>query len=157
LPVHPSISRRERPCRTLPALLALYQRGHEVRRYISLERLVEEDKDGYYESLRQSLEGWHEGRHDLRPWLNYFLSVVRRAYREFEQRAGQVKTPRGGKTAPVEAAIDGSPGDFTLSELERACPGVSRDMIRRVLRDRQKAGSVTCLGRGPGATWRKKR
>src|SRR5204862_856392 len=80
----------------LLALLALYQREHEVGRYISLERVVEEDKDGYYESLRHSSKGWHEGRHDLFPWLNYFLAVVRRAYREFEHRAGQVKTPRGG-------------------------------------------------------------
>jgi Fic family protein len=154
--IHPFRDGNGRVARLL-ALLALYHHGHEVGRYISLERLVEEDKDGYYESLRRSSEGWHEGRHDLLPWLNYFLAVVRRGYREFEQRAGQVKTPRGAKTALIEAAIDAFPGDFTLNDLERACPGVSRDMIRRVLRDRQKAGSVTCLGRGPGATWRKKR
>jgi Fic family protein len=118
--------------------------------------LVEDTRDDYYEVLHRSSEGWHEGGHDLVPWLNYFLGVVRRAYREFEQRAGQVKTPRGAKTALVEAAISGFPGDFTLANLERACPGVSRDMIRRVLRDKQKAGTVTCLGRGPGAVWRKK-
>lgn len=29
-------------------------------------------------------------------------------------------------------------------------------MIRRVLRDLQKAGQVTCLGRGSGAPWRRK-
>jgi hypothetical protein len=140
----------------LLALLTLYHHGHEVGRYVSLERVVEDGKDDYYESLRRSSEGWHDGRHDLVPRLNYFLGVVRRAYREFEERAGQVKTARGAKTALVEAAIGGFPGDFTLSTLERACPGVSRDMIRRVLRDKQKAGGVTCLGRGPGAVWRKK-
>ena len=41
--------------------------------------------------------------------------------------------------------------------LERACPVVSRDMIRRVLRQLKKDGRVECLGRGPGALWRKKR
>ena len=40
--------------------------------------------------------------------------------------------------------------------LERACPEVSRDMVRRVLRDLKAAEQVECLGRGPGARWRKK-
>jgi len=43
-----------------------------------------------------------------------------------------------------------------LSDLERSCPGVSRDMIRKVLRDLQKSGQVECLGRGQGAPWRRK-
>jgi hypothetical protein len=55
----------------------------------------------------------------------------------------------------VEAAIEAFPGQFTLGDLERACPEVSRDMIRRVLRDLQKGRRVACLGRGPGALWRK--
>ncbi len=50
-------------------------------------------------------------------------------------------------------------GTFTLYELERTCMGVSRDMVRKVLRNvlrnLQKAGFVECLGRGPGAVWRK--
>lgn len=45
---------------------------------------------------------------------------------------------------------------FTISELEQTCPGVSRDMVRRVLREQQAAGVVECRGRGPGAAWVKK-
>ena len=48
-------------------------------------------------------------------------------------------------------------GRFTLTEVERQCPQVSRDMIRRVLRDLDQEGLVECLGRGPGARWRVKR
>ncbi|MBI4607855.1 MAG: Fic family protein [Candidatus Rokubacteria bacterium] len=153
--IHPFRDGNGRVARLL-TLLALYHHGYEVGRYISLERVVEESKDEYYEALFRSSQGWHEGQHDVLPWLNYFLAVVRRAYRELEERVGQMKTPRGAKTALVEAAIEGFPGEFTLGDLERACPGVSRDMIRRVLRDLQKAGHVMCVGRGPGAPWRKK-
>jgi hypothetical protein len=49
-----------------------------------------------------------------------------------------------------------SGSDPTHSELERTCPGVGRDMVRRVLRDLQKAGRVECLGHGPGAAWLRK-
>jgi len=47
-------------------------------------------------------------------------------------------------------------GCSCITDLERACPGISRDMVRRVLRDMKKADQVECLGRGPGARWRKK-
>ena len=153
--IHPFRDGNGRISRLL-TLLGLYQHGYEVGRFISLERLVEESRDDYYEALRKSSEGWHEGKHDLIPWLNYFLGVLRRAYREFEQRAGEVKSPRGAKTVLVETAIDAFPGEFTLVQLERACPGVSRDMVRRVLRQLQKKGRVACLGRGPSAHWRRK-
>jgi hypothetical protein len=55
----------------------------------------------------------------------------------------------------VEAAIEARVGEFTLGELERECPGVSRDIVRRVLKDLRRSGRVACLGRGPGASWTK--
>lgn len=41
-------------------------------------------------------------------------------------------------------------------DIERTCPGISRDMIRTVLKNLKKEGKVLCTGRGPGAKWRKK-
>jgi hypothetical protein len=67
-----------------------------------------------------------------------------------------VQSPRGAKTALIEAAIATFPGRFRLADLEQACPGVSRDLIRRVLRTLQQAGRIECLGRGRGAQWRNK-
>jgi len=153
--IHPFRDGNGRVSRLL-TLLALYHHGFEVGRYISLERLVEESKEDYYAVLQASSSGWHQGRHDVLPWLNYFLAVVRRAYVQLEERAGQVRSPKGAKTALVEAAINAADGPFTLADLERRCPGVSRDMIRHVLRKLQKQKSVECQGRGPGAVWRKK-
>ncbi|MBU0769716.1 MAG: Fic family protein, partial [Proteobacteria bacterium] len=56
----------------------------------------------------------------------------------------------------IEAAIRSLKSGFTVSDLEKACPTVSRDMIRRVLHDMKKTKKVECLGRGPGATWKQK-
>ena len=152
--IHPFRDGNGRVSRLL-FLLQCYHLGFEVGRYVSLERVIEENKERYYETLEESSRNWHDGAHDPWPYINYVLFVLKTAYCEFEERAGQVKSPRGAKTALVEAAIAAFPGEFSLSDLERACPGVSRDMIRRVLRDLQKAKLVVCLGRGPGATWRK--
>ena len=55
------------------------------------------------------------------------LSILKNAYREFENRVDQMKSPRGVKTEQVEAAVKAFSGTFTLYELECACMGVSRD------------------------------
>jgi hypothetical protein len=80
---------------------------------------------------------------------------MKTAYREFEQRVGALKAPRGTKTDLVIGAINRFAGRFTLSDLEQACTGVSRDMLRKVLKDLQGESKVKCLGRGPGAPWEK--
>lgn len=151
--IHPFRDGNGRVSRLL-MLLALYQHGYEVGRYISLERLVEESKEDYYRVLQESSHGWHEGTHDLLPWLNYSLSIIRRAYKEFEERAGQVRSPRGAKAELVITAIRRQSGDFRLADIERECPGVGREWIRSLLSDLKAAGEVSCAGRGPAARWR---
>jgi Fic family protein len=151
--IHPFRDGNGRVSRLL-TLLALYHHGYEVGRYISLERLVEESKVDYYEVLNRSSKRWHEGRHDFTPWLNFFLAILRRACVQLEERAGQVKAPRGAKTALVEAAIDAQPGLFTVGDIQRQCPGVSLDMIRHLLQ-RFKGKKIECVGRGQSAKWRR--
>ncbi|MBL8204743.1 MAG: Fic family protein [Blastocatellia bacterium] len=137
-------------------LLQAYHLGYEVGRYISLERLIEQNKERYYETLEQSSQGWHEGKHDPWPFINYVLYIFKLAYKEFEERVDQTVSPKGAKTALIENAIAVTTVPFTISDLERACPGVSRDMIRQVLRRLKEEGAVESLGRGPGAKWQKK-
>jgi len=152
--IHPFRDGNGRVSRLL-TLLTLYHHGYEVGRYVSLERMVEESKEDYYECLHRSSLCWHESRHDLTPWMNFLLAIIRRAYVEFEQRAGELKAPRGVKTGLVAAAIESQVGTFSIRDLQRVCPGVSVDMIRVVLKD-LRGKTVECLGRGAHAQWRKR-
>ncbi|MDO8539828.1 MAG: Fic family protein [Opitutaceae bacterium] len=152
--IHPFRDGNGRASRLL-FLLACYHCGIEAGRYISLERIIEGDKERYYEVLEQSSKRWHEGKHDSWPAMNFLLFILTQACKEFEQRVGQLKSPRGEKTALVEEAIARQTGQFSLSDLQNACPGVSVDLIRSVLK-RLKGVSVECLGRGHTAKWRKR-
>ncbi len=153
--IHPFRDGNGRVSRLL-LLLQGYQLGYEVGRYISIERLIEQNKERYYETLEASSQGWHKGKHDGWPFINYALYILKLAYQEFESRVNQTASPRGSKTAMVVSAIDSLPETFTLSDLERISPGVSRDMVRRVLWSLRGEGKIECLGRGPGAIWKKK-
>lgn len=134
-------------------VILLYQAGYEVGRFISLERIVEESKETYSDTLYKSSQGWHEGKDDLQPWWNYFLGMLIEAYKEFEDRVGTITSARGAKREMVRTAIERLTERFTIGDLKRACPGVSYPTLQRALADLKKENSVRCLGRGPDAEW----
>ena len=136
-------------------LLLLYHFGYEVGRYISLERVFEDSKETYYGVLETSSQGWHEGGHDPYPWLNYFWGVLLAAYKEFEERVGTIRSARGSKTELVRAAVERRIGPFAISDLERDCPDVSREMVRVVLNQLRDEGRIELVGKGRGAKWHK--
>ncbi len=150
--IHPFMDGNGRVGRLL-TLLLLYRAGYEVGRYISLERIVEDSKETYYEALRKSSEGWHQSRHDLRPWWEYFLGMLTAAYNEFEARVGTITSVRGAKREMVRRAIDRLPDPFTIADLRRACPGISPRTLKRALTESAKSRKIKRVGAGPGAQW----
>ncbi len=152
--IHPFRDGNGRVSRLL-FLLACYHCGLEVGRYISLERLIEQNKERYYEVLEQSSQRWHEGRHDPWPALNYLLFILTQACKEFEGRVGQLRSPRGEKTAMVLAAIDRQMASFRVADIQVECPGVGLDLIRHLLDRLQKEKQVKSLGTGRSARWQK--
>ncbi len=152
--IHPFRDGNGRVSRLL-LLLTCYQHGYEVGRYISLERIIEQNKERYYETLEQSSRQWHAGRHNPWHYVNYVLFILKTAYGEFEERLGQVGSPRGEMRERVRRAGASKTRPFRVADLQRECPGVSTDMIRHVLKALRHAGQVECLGRGQGAQWRR--
>jgi Fic family protein len=151
--VHPFRDGNGRVSRLL-LLLQCYHAGIEVGRYVSIERIIELNKERYYETLEESSRGWHDARHDPWPYINYLLYVLKESYREFETRVSETAARRGEKRETVIAVIERVSAPFSVAELRRDCPGVSVDMIRHVLNDLRKQGRIECLGRGPRARWR---
>jgi Fic family protein len=150
--IHPFLDGNGRVARLI-TLMLLYHFDYQVGRFISLERIFEESKDTYYESLEKSSRNWHESRHDIKPWLSYFWGVILRAYGEFEERVGTITKGRGSKTVHIQRVIDRKTGPFTISEIEAECSGISRDMIRVVLRKLRDEGILRLEGRGRGSRW----
>jgi Fic family protein len=154
--IHPFADGNGRMSRLL-TLLLLYQLDYLVGRYISLERIFEDSKEGYYETLEASSRGWHDGVHDVKPWLDYFWGALLRAYREFEERVGTYTRGRGNKGDRVRAQVLQRVQPFSISEIEQTCPGISRDMVRLVLRAMKTEGLIEPTGKGRSARWIKRK
>lgn len=150
--IHPFPDGNGRMARLL-TLQLLYHFDCAVCRYISMERIFEESKESYYATLEASSQGWHEAAHDIAPWLTYFWGVLLRAYKEFEERVGTLTHARGAKGERVRAEILRRNLPFSISEIEESCPGVSRDMVRLVLRAMKAEGLIAPTGKGRGAKW----
>ncbi len=150
--IHPFTDGNGRIARLI-TLLLLYHYDYEVGRYISLERIFEDSKESYYETLEASSKHWHEGKHNVFPWMTYFWGVLLRAYQEFEERVGTIQTSKGSKTEQIKNTIKRKLTPFSISDIEDDCPGISRDMIRIVLRQLRDEGEITPKGKGRGAKW----
>ncbi len=150
--IHPFDDGNGRIARLL-TLLLLYRSGFEIGRYISLERIMDESRASYYEALEESSRNWHANAHDPFPWMTYIWGVLIRAYKELEERVGTTEPARGSKTAMVTDAIMRFPGEFSISDLQKACPAVSRDMIRVVLRQLKEKSIISVQRRGRASKW----
>jgi Fic family protein len=154
--IHPFRDGNGRMARLI-TLWLLYVVGHDVGRFISIEKLIDESKESYYETLHESTYRWHTGEHDLAPWTGYFLGILIAAYREFESRATAI-VGRGSKKALITTFIDSLMTDeFTVAAVRQAAPGVSDAYISKVLGELKKAGLLEPVGTGRGARWRRLR
>jgi Fic family protein len=149
--IHPFRDGNGRVSRLVTSLL-LQAHGFQVIRYISLERIVEESKEDYYRILKLCSQGWHEGKSEILPWWNYFLSTLRRAYKEFESQVESVEA-RPAKSDLVRRTVLGQVEPFTLADMAAQLPSASPQLIKKVLAEMKNAGQVRLAGRGRGARW----
>ncbi len=149
--IHPFRDGNGRVSRLITTLL-LESSDFRVGRYISMERLVEESKEEYYRIMEECSHGWHEGKNEIIPWWNYFLSIVRRAYNEFKRQVESIDA-RPAKSDLVRQTILSQVEQFTLSDLMTQVPSASPQLIKKVLADLKKENKVRLTGRGRGAQW----
>ncbi len=145
--IHPFSDGNGRMSRLL-TLLLLYRSGFIVGKYISIEKIVEESKETYYEVLQDSSINWHENENDYKPFVNYMLGVIISAYKEFESRVKLVTNPDLSKADRIREMIKEHIGTITKSELLRLNPDISDTTVQRTLADLLKQGEIRKIGGG---------
>ena len=145
--IHPFNDGNGRMSRLL-TLLLLYRAGYIVGKYISIEKLIEESKETYYEALQQSSQKWHEEANDYAPFVRYTLGVVAAAYRDFSTRVQALAASDMSKPDRIREIIKGTLGKITKAEIIEQCPDVSQITVQRTLADLQKSGEILKLGGG---------
>ena len=153
--IHPFLDGNGRMARLVANWLLLRQ-GYEVPLYRSIERIIEDEKKGYYDSLNLSSEAWHQGKHNPLHWVTYFLQVLLYAYKEWERNVQtQIKGGAGAKKKRVIRALQEVEQEFSIERLAKLCPTVALVTVRQVLAELQQQGRVVCVQKGRYARWRR--
>lgn len=145
--VHPFNDGNGRMSRLL-TLLLLYRSGYIVGKYISIERVIEQSKETYYESLHQSSVGWHESENDYAPFVRYLLGAVVAAYRDFSSRVQFLVTSGMSKPERIRELIKNTLGKITKTEIMEKCPDISQATVQRTLNELQKKNEILKLSGG---------
>lgn len=147
LSIHPFNDGNGRMSRLI-TLLLLYQQGYLVGKYISLEMLIEETKESYYETLMLSSQDWHEDQNSYLPFVRYYLGVLAKAYRMFSERVEIVAVDKVGKAERVKDLFDRRVGRISKREIAEIYPDISITTIEKALSDLLKEGYIRKVGSG---------
>lgn len=132
----------------LLTLLLLYRAGYTVGKYISIEKVIENSKNTYYEALQSSSQGWHEEENDYAHFVRYMLGVVLSAYREFSFSVKALTASGVSKPERIREIIKDTLGKITKTEIMQKCPYISQVTVQRTLNDLLKNGDIIKIGGG---------
>ena len=147
LRIHPFNDGNGRMSRLL-TLLLLYRAGYIVGKYISIEKMIEQTKETYYEALQNSSAYWHEEKNDYIPFVQYMLGVIVAAYREFSSRVKLIGASNMSKPERIREIIKDTLGKITKTEIMQKCPDISQVTVQRALNELVTSGEVLKIGGG---------
>jgi len=130
--IHPFNDGNGRMSRLL-TLLLLYKADYIVGKYISIEKIIEETKDSYYDALEKSSVAWHDNENDYSYFVEYYLGIILNAYKEFDSRINIIENK---KTTAYDRIIDIFKDNIIPIDkafIINKCPDLSETTIERNL------------------------
>ena len=134
LSIHPFNDGNGRMSRLL-TLLLLYKSGYIVGKYISIEKIVENTKETYYDTLQQSSIKWHENKNNYEFFVEYYLGIILSAYKDFSNRVEYLTNKKMTVKERTESIIKNHFGKISKKEIADMCPDINKGSIERALRE----------------------
>lgn len=147
LSIHPFMDGNGRMSRLL-TLLLLYKNGYIVGKYISIEKIVENSKESYYDSLKKSSINWYDNKNDYSFFVEYYLGVILRAYKDFSNRVEYITNKKLTVKERVKIIIEKKVTKTTKKEIIEMCPDISEGSIERALGELLNEGFILKISGG---------
>ncbi len=145
--IHPFNDGNGRMSRLL-TLLLLYKAGYIVGKYISIEKIIEETKETYYDSLENSSVNWDKNKNNYSYFVEYYLGVILSAYKEFSSRVEYTLDKKYKASDRIEIILVDSIIPVKKSYLMEKCPDISETTIERTLSSLLKKGKLEKISGG---------
>ena len=154
LEIHPFQDGNGRLSRVLTTLLLL-QAGYAHVPYSSLESVIEQNKEAYYLSLRQTQGTIRTDAPDWHPWLMFFLGALEQQVRRLERKIEREKLVLAALPELSLQIVEFARGHgrITMGEAIRLT-GSNRNTLKQHLRALVAQGHLDQSGAGRGAWYR---
>ncbi|MDY2892536.1 MAG: Fic family protein [Candidatus Faecisoma sp.] len=147
LSIHPFNDGNGRMSRLL-TLLLLYKANYMVGKYISIEKIIEETKDSYYDTLEKSSINWYNNENDYSYFVEYYLGIILNAYKEFDSRISIIENK---KITAYDRIIDIFKNNIIPIDkafVTNKCPDLSETTIERILNKLLKEDNIVKISGG---------
>lgn len=147
LSIHPFNDGNGRMSRLL-TLLLLYKANYMVGKYISIEEIIEETKDSYYDTLEKSSINWYNNENDYSYFVEYYLGIILNAYKEFDSRISIIENK---KITAYDRIIDIFKNNIIPIDkafVTNKCPDLSETTIERILNKLLKEDHIVKISGG---------
>lgn len=153
--IHPFNDGNGRMSRLL-TLLLLYKSGYLVGKFISIEKLIENSKESYYQTLQESSYNWNEGKNDYRPFVRYYLGTLLKAYRDFEDRVEHLFVAKLNKSGRIRQLFEQNYRKLSKREILAFCPDISEVTVEKTLKKLLDSGFISKVGAGKNTAYIKR-
>jgi Fic family protein len=150
--IHPFNDGNGRLSRLL-TLLVLYRSGYIVGKYLSIETIIENTKESYYEALYDSSIGWQNETNRYFPFVRYCLEVILMAYKEFSSRVELIQNKNLSKPERIRKLFDNTLQRLSKRMILEKCPDISTSTVEVTLASLLKEGYIIKIGAGKNTTY----
>ena len=145
--IHPFNDGNGRMSRLL-TLLLLYKANYLVGKYISIEKIIEDTKESYYDTLQKSSVNWYSNENNYSYFVEYYLGIILRAYKELDSRIRIVDDKKITSYDRITNVFKDNIIPIDKSFIISKCPDLSETTIERILNTLLKEGKITKISGG---------
>ena len=148
--IHPFLDGNGRISRLL-TLLMMYKNGFDIVKVVSIEKIIEDTKETYYESLFKSSEGFNEDKNNYTYFVRYLLGVIIKAYKDFLDEAKVLTNKEIKKVKKVEEVIKESLRPITKTEIYdtiKTRVRINQVTVQRALAELLESNKIIKIGGG---------
>lgn len=145
--IHPFTDGNGRMSRLL-TLLLLYKSGYIVGKYISIEKIVENTKESYYDTLKKSSVNWYENNNNYSFFTEYYLGIILRAYKDFSNRIEYMTNKKMTAKERILLLIEKNISKMSKKQIMETCPDISISTIEKALNELLNEELILKIGDG---------
>ena len=145
--IHPFNDGNGRMSRLL-TLLLLYKADYIVGKYISIEKIIEDTKDSYYDTLEKSSISWHNNQNDYSYFVEYYLGIILNAYKELDSKLNIVDHKRITSYDRITNIFKENIIPIDKAFIINKCPDLSETTIERLLNILLKEEKIIKISNG---------